>query len=88
MNIEEAYFETFSEMAILCQLYSTMSFEQIVTTDDTVVSWFHELPADVVDRYKVFLKKYIEHERARGAEARATALDNHAMALGLDVDQE
>jgi len=88
MNIEEAYFETLNEMAILCQLYSTMTFEQIVTTNDVVVSWFHELPTDVIDRYGVFLKKCIEHEKARGAEARASALDDHALALGLDEDQE
>ena len=86
MNIEEAYFNTLNEMAILCQLYSTMSFEQIVTMDDTVVSWFHKLPPDVIERYKGFLKRAIEREKARGAYARASALDDHALALGLDED--
>ena len=88
MNIEEAYFETLSEMAMLCQLHETMSFEQIVKTNDLINAWFSELPADVIERYKIHLRKGIEQEKARGAYARASALDDHAMALGLDLDRE
>jgi len=88
MNIENAYFKTVNELAMLCQLYQTMSYEQIVTTSETVNSWFSELPPDVIERYKVFLRNSIEREKARGAYARASALDDHALALGLDEDQE
>ena len=51
MNIGNAYFKTVNEMAILCQLYQTMSYEQIVTTSETVNSWFSKLPPDVIERY-------------------------------------
>ena len=88
MNIEDAYFETLTEMVLLCQLYPEMSNEQIVTTNETVNAWFSELPPDVIERYKVFLRNSIEREKARGAYARASALDDHALALGLDEDQE
>ncbi|HEX4085789.1 MAG TPA: hypothetical protein VHY22_12825 [Chthoniobacteraceae bacterium] len=88
MNIEDAYFNTLNEMAMLCQLYQTMSEEQIATTDETANSWFSELPPDLIERYKVFLRKSIEQEKARGAYARASALDNHALALGIEEDQE
>ena len=88
MNIENAYFKTLNEMATLCQLYQTMSNEQIVTTNETVNSWFSELPPDVIERYRVFLTNSIEREKTRGAYARASALDDHALALGLDDDQE
>jgi len=88
MNIEDAYFETLTEMVLLCQLYPEMSNEQIVTTNETVNAWFSELPPDVIERYKIFLRNSIEREKARGAYARASALDDHALALGLDEDQE
>lgn len=88
MNIEDTYFETLNEMAILCQLYQTMSYEQIVKTSEAVNSWFSELPPDVIERYNVFLRKSIAQEQVRGAYARASALDNQALVLGLDEDQE
>ena len=88
MNIEDAYFETLTEMVLLCQLYPEMSNEQIVTTNETVNAWFSELPPDVIERYKIFLRNSIEREKARGAYARASALDDHALALGLDEDQK
>ena len=88
MNIEEIYFKTINEMVLLCQLYQTMSDKQIITTNDTVNAWFSELPPDVIERYKVFLRNSIEREKARGAYTRASALDDHALALGLDEDQK
>ena len=88
MNIEDTYFETLNEMVLLCQLYPEMSNEQIVTTNETVNAWFSELPPDVIERYKIFLRNSIEREKARGAYARASALDDHALALGLDEDQK
>jgi hypothetical protein len=88
MKIENAYFKTLNEMAMLCQLYQSMSYEQIVTTSETVNSWFSELSPDVIDRYNKFLRDSIAREKARGAYARASALDDHAFALGLDEDQE
>ena len=84
MNIEDTYFETLTEMVLLCQLYPEMSNEQIVSTNETVNAWFSELPPDVIERYRVFLRNSIEREKARGAYARASALDGHALALGLD----
>jgi hypothetical protein len=91
MNIEDTYFETLTEMVLLCQLYPEMSNEQneqIVSTNETVNAWFSELPPDVIERYRVFLRNSIEREKARGAYARASALDDHALALGLDEDQK
>ena len=87
MKIEEAYFETLSEMVILCGLHSEMSDEQIVTTNETVNAWLFELPPDVVERYKVYLKKSIEREKARGAYARAKVLNDQAMVLSYFEDQ-
>jgi len=88
MNLEETYFETLTEMAILCQLYQSMSYEQIVKTSETVNSWLLELPPDVIEHYKLFLRKSIEREKTRGAYARGSALDNHAFVLSLYEDQE
>jgi hypothetical protein len=86
MNTEDVLFKTFNEIVLLSELYTALSEEQVVTMIDTVNSWFSELPPDVIDRYKVFLRNSIDREKARGAYARASALDDHATALGLDKE--
>lgn len=86
MNTEDAYFKTLNEIILLSELYTALSEEQVVTIIETVNYWLSQLPPDVIDRYKVFLRNSIQQEKTRGAYARASALDDHATALGLDEE--
>jgi len=83
MNTEDVFFKTFNEIVLLSEMYTTLSEEQVATIIETVNFWFSELPPDVIDRYKVFLRSSIERENTRGAYARASILEDHASALGL-----
>jgi hypothetical protein len=84
MNTEEVLFKTLNEIVLLSALYPSLSEEQVVTIIETVNSWFSELPPDVIERYREFLKNATDGEKARAAFARASILDDHAVALGLD----
>lgn len=86
MNTEDVFFKTFNEIVLLSELYRTLSEEQVATIIETVNSWFAELPPDVIDRYKRFLRRSIEREQSRGAYARASVLEDHASALGLEEE--
>lgn len=84
METEKVLFQIFSELVILSEIYESLDDDQIITISDTVNFIFSELPPQVIDRYKAFLKASIEREETRGAFARASALRDHASALGLD----
>lgn len=86
LKTEDVLFRIFDELVLLSELYPSLSREQVATTIETVNGWFFELPPDVIDRYKVFLKGAIAREKARAAYARASVLDDHATALGLDEE--
>lgn len=87
MNTEDVLFKTFNEIVLLSELYPTLSEDQVITIIDTVIFWFSELPPEVIDRYKVFLRNTIEREKVRGAEARASILEKHASAAFSDDEE-
>lgn len=76
MNTEKVLFSVYSEFMIFAEIYKTLDQDQIVTFTENVAAEFSKIDPDVLARYELYLKGEIERENARGAEERASALQN------------
>jgi len=76
MKTEEILFNVYSEFMIFAELYEKLDQDQVVTFMENVSASFSELDPDALNRYKAYLKREIEREKARGALERTNVLEN------------
>ena len=76
MKTEEILFNVYSEFMIFAELYEKLDQDQVVTFMENVTASFSELNPDALNRYKAYLKREIEREKARGALERTNVLEN------------
>lgn len=72
MKTEKTLFDTFNEFMMFAEPYEKAEPDQVVTFMENIGAHFCELDSDVLDKYKAYLKNQIDHDRARGADERAS----------------
>jgi len=75
---EQVLFETFNDLMIFVELLEQFDERGVVKFEENATATFSALDPEVLERYREFLKKEIERERARGAFERANVLDGLA----------
>jgi hypothetical protein len=75
---EQVLFETFNNLIIFAELFERFDEDDVVKFEENATATFSTLDPDLLERYREFLKKEIERERARGAFERANILDGLA----------
>ena len=75
---EQVLFETFNDLMIFAELFERFDEDDVVKFEENATATFSMVEPDVLEKYREFLKKEIERERARGAFERADVLDGLA----------